>query len=192
MIARNLLAGIAAGMVAAYLLDPNQGRRRRALAGNKLVRASRKTRDALDATARDFGNRSRGVVAATRGRLARENVDDWRLVERVRAKLGRVSSHPRAIDVKAADGTVTLRGPVLANELGNVIGGASSVRGLRSVVNELEPHESADVPSQQGEGRVSGPMLDILQKNWAPATQALLAAAGLAAAGLYLTAYSRR
>jgi len=38
-------------------------------------------------------------------------VDDDVLVERVRAHLGRAVSHPHAVDVGAADGVVTLRGP---------------------------------------------------------------------------------
>jgi hypothetical protein len=61
------------------------------------------------------------------------------------------------------------------------------------VSNELEPHESAEgVPSLQGQGSVAEPTLDILQTNWAPATQALVAVAGLAATGLCVAAYARR
>src|SRR5688572_32260387 len=95
---RNLLVGVGAGAALAYVLDPGQGRRRRALMRDKFVRASRKTRDGLDATARDLANRTKGVAAASRGRFTATHVDDARLLERVRAKLGRVCSHPRAID----------------------------------------------------------------------------------------------
>lgn len=186
-----LLIGAALGAGAIYLLDPQSGRRRRALVRDKLVRASHTTRDALDTTARDLSNRSRGIVAATRARLADENVPDEILVERVRAKLGRASSHPRAIDVDARDGDVTLRGPVLAHELPAVMATVAAVRGVCCVNNELEAHQTAEhIPALQGEGRVAGSSLDILQPNWAPATQALVAAAGLAAAGWYLAAHS--
>jgi osmotically-inducible protein OsmY len=180
-------------MAVAFMFDPNQGRRRRALAADQMRRARRKTRDALDATARDISNRTTGIVAATRGRLATEEVDDATLVDRVRAKLGRVCSHPRAIDVVAANGVVRLRGPVLAGELENVLAAVEAVRGAQSVRNELESHESADnVPSLQGSGTVAGPHVDFLQRHWAPATQALVAAAGLAATGACLAVYARR
>ena len=193
MIGNRLLTGAAVGMAIAYLFDPNRGTRRRALAMDQMRRASRKTRDAVDATMRDVSNRTAGVVAATRGRFAPDEVDDVTLLERVRAKLGRACSHPRAIEVEALDGTVTLRGPILASELERVLATTAAVRGVRSVSNELQPHESAEgVPSLQGQGRVGESTLDILQTNWAPATQALVAAAGLAATGLCVAAYARR
>jgi hypothetical protein len=193
MNSNELLIGTGVGMAVAFMFDPSRGRRRRALATDRIRRARRKTRDALDATARDIANRTVGIVAATRGRLANDGVDDGILVDRVRAKLGRVCSHPRAIEVEAAQGVVTLRGPVLTPELNDVLGAAARVRGVGSVRNELEPHDSADsVPSLQGAGTVAGSTLDVLQRNWAPGTQALVAAAGLAATGVCLAAYIRR
>ena len=190
---RKLLVGVGLGMATAYMFDPNRGRRRRALAGNQVTRAGRKTRDAIDATLRDMTNRTKGIVAAARGRIANEHVDDTTVVERVRAKLGRVCSHPRAIDVQVADGEVTLRGPVLASEMTDLLAITAAIRGVLSVTNELEPHESAEgVPSLQGAGNIAGPTLDILQRNWAPGTQVLVTAAGLAATGVCLAAYARR
>jgi hypothetical protein len=192
MITREMLIGIGIGAAVAYIADPRAGRRRRALARDQLVRTGRKTRDALDATARDVANRTSGVVAATRGRLFDEGVDDRRLVERVRASLGRACSHPHAIDVAASDGTVTLRGPILAREVDGLLSTVRTVRGVESVTSALEPHESADgIPALQGEGSVGDPSLDILQRNWAPATQALVTA-GLAATGICIAAYARR
>ena len=183
----NLLAGAGLGAALAFMLDPNTGTRRRALVRDQLVRAGRKTRDGLDATARDLANRSRGVTASTRSRFSREFVDDERLRDRVRAKLGRVCSHPRAIDVQVEHGHVTLRGPILAGEVTNVLSTISNVRGVSSVDNELESHDSSEgIPSLQGRGHIGGPRLDVLQRNWAPATQALVAAAGIAATGVWL------
>jgi gas vesicle protein len=193
MMNRDVLIGMGIGAAVAFMADPRAGRRRRALARDQFVRAGRQTRDALDATARDLANRTSGVVAATRGRITDRDVDDDRLIERVRARLGRACSHPRAIDVAATDGTVTLRGPILASEVANVLSTVRAVRGVQSVTNELEAHESADgIPALQGEGNVADPSLDILQRNWAPATQALVTAAGLAATGICIAAYARR
>jgi osmotically-inducible protein OsmY len=193
MIGNRLFTGAAMGMAIAYLFDPNRGTRRRALAMDQMRRATRKTRDAIDAMMRDASNRTAGVVAATRGRFAHDEVDDVTLRERVRAKLGRACSHPRAIDVEALDGGITLRGPILASELDRVLATTAAVRGVRSVSNELQPHESAEgVPALQGQGRVGESTLDMLHTNWAPATQALVAAAGLAATSLCVAAYARR
>lgn len=47
-------AGLGAGMM--YLLDIDQGRRRRALVRDQAARSARKTRDAVAATARDAQN----------------------------------------------------------------------------------------------------------------------------------------
>jgi hypothetical protein len=189
---RDVLIGAGIGAAAIFMLDPTGGGRRRALVRDKIVRAGRLTRDGLDATARDMGNRARGVAAATRGRLWNGEVSDDTLVERVRAKLGRASTHPRAIDVLANDGVVTLRGPILASEVDDVLAITRSVRGVEDVINYLQAHESAlGIPSLQGEGRTGGPSLDILQSNWAPATRALVGA-GVVATGVCLAAFARR
>ena len=190
---KELLLGAAVGAGLIYMLDPQSGRRRRALVGDKLTRATNVSWDACQTTTRDFVNRSRGIAAATRARLRREQVADDVLVERVRAKLGRVCSHPRAIDVLADNGRVILRGPILAQEAPQTVSMVESVRGVRMVTNELELHATAEnVPSLQGEGKVAWPSLDLLQPNWAPATRAMVAAAGVAATGLLAAGYARR
>ena len=126
---RDVVIGAAIGATVMFLGDPNGGRRRRALMRDNLVRATRKTRDGLDAMARDLTNRASGITAAARGRWADDHVDDGRLIARVRAKLGRVCSHPHAVDVDAQDGTVTLRGPVLASEVNDILAVVAGVRG---------------------------------------------------------------
>jgi hypothetical protein len=192
MNSRDIAVGAGIGAVLAFIFDPQVGGRRRALVRDKFVRATRKTRDGVDAVSRDFANRTRGIAAATRARLGHEEVDDWRLVERVRARLGRVVSHPRAIDVHVSNGAVTLIGPILAGEVDRVVSAVASVRGVEAVLNELEPHESAaGVPSLQGGGRVPG-RLDILQRSWAPTTQALVGMAALAATAIAISATRRR
>ena len=192
MVMRDMLIGVGIGATLAYIADPRTGRRRRALARDQFVRATRKTRDALDATARDLANRTSGIVASARGRWSGERVDDRRLTERVRAVLGRACSHPRAIDVDVMDGVVTLRGPILAGEANGLVEAVCDVRGVQTVANDLTVYASSEgVPALQGEGSLAEPSLDILQSNWAPATQAVVAAAGLATA-VCIAAYARR
>jgi len=188
-----LLTGVGLGATLAFILDPIAGARRRALVRDKAIWSAKRTGRVLDATARDMAHRATGIAAATRSRWTSEEVDDDTLLERVRAKLGRVCSHPRAIDIETRGGDVTLRGPILASEVDDVLATTASVRGVRSVINELESHDSAvGIPSLQGEGRLAGPTLDILQRNWAPATQALVAMTALGIGGLLLAAYTGR
>jgi hypothetical protein len=192
MNAPSLLFGAAAGSALMFMLDPNGGGRRRALVRDQMARATRKTRDGLDATARDLANRTGGIVAAARGRWSDEPVEDGTLVERVRATLGHVCSHPRAVDVYAHDAEVTLRGPVLSSEVDRVLAAAAAARGVTAVHNELDVHESADgIPSLQGVGRIGEPPLDILQHNWAPSTRALVSA-GLLATGVWMAMTAAR
>ena len=94
-------AAVGAGVMA--LLDPGRGAYRRALIRDQIFRASHKTADGLDALSRDVGNRARGAVAEARNTMRPDHVDARKLEERVRAELGRVVSHPRAIDVMASD-----------------------------------------------------------------------------------------
>jgi gas vesicle protein len=188
---REVLTGVGLGAAAAFLLDPSRGNARRARIRDKATWASRKTRDGIDATARDLGNRARGIAAVTRSRFQPEAVEDEVLVERVRSRLGRASSHPRAIEVTAANGDVTLSGPVLAHELDHVVAAVATVRGVCCVHSELEPRASGEnIPARQGQASVAGPNLDLLQRNWAPATKALVAA-GVLATGMGIAAYAR-
>ena len=62
----SLASGICVGVGAMFLLDPDRGRRRRALVRDKMKRAANKTSDALDATARDLRHRTVGLAAEAR------------------------------------------------------------------------------------------------------------------------------
>jgi hypothetical protein len=148
------LTGAALGAGVMYLLDPAVGRRRRARLGEAVAHASHRARAVAGSTARDAGHRMSGAAARTLGRLTSEGppADDV-LVERVRARLGRLVSHPGAIDVKASAGFVTLTGPVFAVELDQLIAGVTEVPGVAGLENRLEPHaDAAHIPSLQGAG----------------------------------------
>ena len=82
-------------------------------------------------------------------------------------------------------GHATVQGPILAGEVDDVLAATGNVRGIVSVTNGLTAHESPDgIPALQGDGT--------LQQNWAPATQTLVTAAGLAATAVCIAAYLRR
>jgi hypothetical protein len=172
------LGAFCAGVGAMYLLDPERGRRRRALVRDKAVRLAHETEEAIEMTARDLANRSRGVMHAVGSIVASGTPDDDTLVQRVRSRIGRVVSHPRAIDVACRDGGIVLSGVVLERELGSLLRVARNVAGVTSVRNELEVHATADVPSLQGGGRRPGDLIDILQERWAPATRLIAGTMG--------------
>ena len=58
-----LLCGMAAGAALMYILDPERGRRRRALLRDKVVGLSNDLGEAASGRARDLRNRAQGVVA---------------------------------------------------------------------------------------------------------------------------------
>jgi hypothetical protein len=175
-----------------FLLDPDRGARRRALVRDKGVWVARKTRDAAGATSRDLGNRLEGVRAKVRARFRDESVDDVKLRERARAALGRTASHPRAIEISVANGTVCLRGDALASEVGSIESAVSGVRGVRCVQNELRAHDRAEgVPSLQGEPPPPDSWSAWMRGGWSPTARL---ACGIAAggAGLALASLARR
>ena len=185
---RHSLLGAGIGMTLMYLLDPARGARRRSLIRDKMVRVSRKTRDAAGATARDMANRTAGVRARAVRIATGRPVDDDVLVERVRARLGRVASHPRAIDVVARNGCVTLRGDVLATEVVPILSAVAGVRGVKDAENEMTVHATTDgVPSLQGASERPEHWSAWSKSGWSPTARviggaALLAVAGAAAA----------
>lgn len=169
-------AGLGLGTGLMYLLDPDRGRRRRALLRDKGAWAARKTGDCIRVTARDLRNRTQGI---THLHSSSEPVDDRKLAERVRSKLGRVVSHPSAIQVDAQNGAVTLSGPILVEEMPELLSCANGVRGVNQVINNLEAHEQADNhPALQGGRERQGAHFEFFQENWSPAARVLAGAAG--------------
>jgi hypothetical protein len=169
-----VLLGAAIGAGIMYLLDPDGGRRRRALVRDQLVSAGHRASDAVGATSRDMTNRARGVVAELRGRLRREQPDDDVLRERVRARIGSVVGHASAIETHVSDGCVTLRGPVLTEEVDRLLRRVRGVRGVGEVVSELEVHESpGNVLALQGRPRPiqDGEVFDLLPTRWLPSSR---------------------
>lgn len=143
------LLGLGAGMM--FLFDPQMGNRRRALLRDKLRRFGKQAGERASAWGEIAGDRAQGFVAETRARLRDEEVDDRTLVERVRAELGRVLSHVRAIDVDARDGCVTLRGDILEHEADAALRAVRTTRGVRAVEDALERHaRPGNIPSLQG------------------------------------------
>lgn len=146
-------AGVALGAALMYLLDPDQGSARRAVLRDRVSGSLHEGGTFLGKAARDLRNRADGAIAQSVARVRPDHPDDEILGERVRAKLGRYVSHPQAIAVSALEGCVTLSGPILRNEVEELIGAVSSVRGVREVLNRLEPHDRGDAIASLPGGR---------------------------------------
>jgi uncharacterized membrane protein len=190
-VGRNLASGLAGAGVTAGLMfwfDSARGARRRARVRDTLVHAAHVSRDGLRKAGTDAAHRAKGLLARARAAARPERADDETVEERVRAALGRLSSHPSAIEVTAHDGVVRLDGPVLQRDWHQVIHGVMRVRGVSAVEDRLIAHrEPGLVPGLQGE---TLPRRNVLTRSWAPAPRilagvmgAVLAAAGFARRG---------
>jgi hypothetical protein len=67
-----LLTGAGIGALVMYLIDPEQGRRRRAVMRDKLISASNQAADFINSKSRDLSNRAQGTVAEARSSLGIE------------------------------------------------------------------------------------------------------------------------
>ncbi|HEX6864639.1 MAG TPA: BON domain-containing protein [Thermoanaerobaculia bacterium] len=140
-----LLGGVGLGAGLMYLLDPDGGRRRRALARDKAVHGLKVSGKALRKTSLDLGNRTRGLVAEAGSLLHKGSADDRKLEGRVRSKLGRHVSNPSALQVQCQDGLVILSGPVLASELDKVLAKVQKIKGVHEVESRLEIQEGEEI-----------------------------------------------
>jgi len=176
------LVGLGAGLM--YFLDPDRGRRRRAMARDRFVHALNEIDDAIGVISRDLGRRSRGAWAGARSlprRLAGEAVPDEILKERVRSKLGRFVSHARPIEVAARAGRVTLSGPILTHEVDGLLAAVARVPGVQEVEDRLERHERpGGVSALQGGRSRAGERTELCQASWSPTARLLVGSAGAA------------
>jgi uncharacterized membrane protein len=185
------LIGLGAGMAAMYFLDPNRGGRRRAVAGDKFTSAGNRLPGAVRVTAVDLSNRARGMWAEATKMFMSDNPSDQVVEARVRSKMGRVVSHPHSIHVTSRDGNVALDGVVLADEVPRLLQSVQSVRGVKSVENNLQPHESArGISSLQGGSRREE-RSEFMQQNWSPAARLGAGAVGLGLSAVGATLIAR-
>jgi hypothetical protein len=141
----NVLKGMALGALLMYALDPGQGRRRRARMRDGLARKARNFEDEFGKASRDLGNRLHGVAARARARFESDEITDDQLEERVRSRLGRLVHHPRAISVDVDDGHVTLRGPIAAHNVNELIDDLRKVPGVLGLDHEFDVRPQSDM-----------------------------------------------
>ncbi|NRF65596.1 BON domain-containing protein [Aquincola sp. S2] len=175
----SLLLAAGAGAVLMYLLDPQSGRRRVGLLKNQLQHGRHVATKAADVGWRDLAQRTGGLFAILRGTLLNPPPDDAVLVDRARARLGRLISHPHTIEISAQHGEITLRGLALDRERQPLLRGLQAVSGVRQVHDLVDWHaEAGRLPSLQGSRLRSGPRTELLQQHWAPGPRLLATVVG--------------
>ena len=185
-----IIFGGALGALAMYFLDPDAGRRRRARTRDGMRHAVKVANEAGKVTVRDTAQRAQGLIASTRQLFSHEEVPDGRLAERVRAALGRVVSHPHAIEAFVDRGHVDLAGPILAQEVRPLLRAVRHVPGVRGVSDHLAVYaEAGHVSALQGGVPRQGGRFEFLQDHWSPAARLL---AGGLGAGLLLKSLAAR
>ena len=187
------------GAAAMYLLDPDRGRSRRAIVRDKARSVLGQGNDFLDAARSDARSRLQGMRAlAQRVQHGDDQPDDERLVQRARARLGRVVSHPRAVHIEAEQGRLRLSGPILRHEHAPLLAAMRLVRGVKDVDDsQLVVHDSSDgVSALQGMSRGAGRNGSI-DATWTPAVRlsalaggGILTLYGLGSSGLSRLLYS--
>ncbi len=138
------LFGGALGAGLMYFLDPGRGARRRSFVTDKLGKYRSDAGDFAQGESKHMRNVAQGAMHETKARMSDEPVDDATLVGRVRSELGRVASNVSSLEVSALEGKVTLRGPVLEDEMDKVLSTTNSIRGVKEVDNQLEAHNERD------------------------------------------------
>ncbi|HLG57537.1 MAG TPA: BON domain-containing protein [Vicinamibacterales bacterium] len=176
------LAGAGLGAGAMYLLDPSRGRRRRARVGEAARHAAHRGQAIVEMTARDVQHRLSGLAARTLDRVIEDPApSDEVLAERVRARLGRLVSHPGAIDVRASHGKVTMSGHVFEAEVEQLLRGVGDVAGVTEIENRLEPHrDGTHISALQGPGPRAVPPSQGRSFRWTPTVRLITGIAGLA------------
>jgi hypothetical protein len=171
------LGAVALGAAAMYVLDPNSGKRRRAMIKDKAVSLAHKEGEMIARAGRDLKNRVSGIKPRIAAAMKNRNGDDQKLANRVCSNIGRKLSHPGALEVSAKSGKVTLEGDVLASEVQGLLSAVEACQGVTKIDNKLNVHETAaGIPALQGEGTAAN------RRNWAPGVALAAGAAGAAAA----------
>ncbi len=150
-----MLLGACVGAGLMYLLDPQSGRRRRALIRDQASSFARDARIEASRRKQDWINRTRGQVMEWRKRSAEGIVEDDTLKERARAQVGHVVSHPGALEFQARQGLVIIAGPVLCGEKQHIEERLRKTRGVQSwdLSGIVEHETAANIPGLQGEAR---------------------------------------
>lgn len=137
----------AATAVAVYYLDPEMGRRRRAMVRDKLDSMSHDASDYARTTGQRAADRVKGLAASARAPFSSGHSQmqdsDRQLRDRIRTQLQGLVSHPQAIEVVVNQGSASLRGQILASERDRLMSSVQAMPGVTHIDDRLEVHDEA-------------------------------------------------
>lgn len=173
-----LLGSIGLGAGLMYFLDPEEGNRRRALVRDQAISLLNSSDKAIDKTARDLRNRTRGVLSEAIGTLE-EGVPDSVIEQRVRSRLGQVVRNPGVAEVTVDRGQVTVQGLILGDEHDFAVSYLASTRGVMEFVDRFEVIQNPeDAPGLETAGPPPKPKFELMQENWSPTARLFTTAGG--------------
>jgi hypothetical protein len=150
---RKLLTVAGLGAVLTYFFDPDSGKRRRAMARDRVLAFFRQRGRQLGRTAGGVQAEAQGLVQKAKHARADEKLadpNDTTLARKVETEIFRDPEVPKGqIDVNAEDGVVILRGEVERPELiKDLEEKTRSVQGVKGVENLLHT-PGTDAPMHQ-------------------------------------------
>lgn len=134
-----IAAALAAGAALMYYLDPQSGRRRRALVRERGAAAGHDAGRLLRGKSRHAADRARGAFAQARAALEGGTPADDVLRDRIRSRLGHAIEHPGQVNVDVQQGYVVLRGHASIEEIEDLTLRLVAMRGVTGVDNRLVP-----------------------------------------------------
>src|SRR5437762_11770128 len=135
------LLSMALGATLAYFLDPDRGRRRRAIASDRIAKALRQGSHRLERKARYAASYAEGISqrAAHLNKPDEPAPNDPTLVQRVESELFRDPNIPKGhININAENGVIVLRGQLDdADQIRKLEESVRNIPGVDSVENLL-------------------------------------------------------
>jgi hypothetical protein len=179
------LSGIAITAAGAYLLDPDNGKRRRAQLGDRCKSTAKQLNDRAHRIGGDIKHQYKGASARARSWLSSDNRKDNALARRVKIDLWRAVPDTGNVGVIAHDGEIILHGHVLASEHDHVLNVVRSVEGVRNVSDHLS--ERAEIAQPAGAARLKQGYVtvrnNLMQDKWTPPTRVCSGTVGLGLMG---------
>jgi hypothetical protein len=137
------IGAVAAGALAMYYMDPELGEQRRAYLAD-LMRTGWSGGD------RRSQGRGRPVRRAYHRPTPVDPRSDAELRDRIQGRLGRLVSHPGAIQIQVDDGVVRLTGRVLAKERDGLLEQVRQMPGVHQLVNAMSAHDYPQEMASRG------------------------------------------
>lgn len=165
-------AGPLVGAAAMYFFDPVRGVYRRRTARDRGLHFARESARFFHIATLDLFNRSKGIIAERRSKLAHSLIDDDILVARAAAKLGRLVRYPHPVELSATGGVLIIRGSVFEDEIDAIRTVYRRMPGVRALRDNLRVRPISEIAPDAV--KKTGQPLDIFQHHWSPATKLLL------------------